>query len=477
MAFIDAAAIPSAPAAPATAVSDDRRRRLLVHCVYLLFVMLLLEGSIRKWALPQFAQYIYFLRDPVVLLTYLLAIRNGAFRPLHPLLAVGMAFAVIMIPITAVQLANGTTPALLLFAAYGWRNYFLYLPLPFIIATQFRRRDLDRFCGLAILALIAAAPLATMQFLASPDAPINVGSSDDVGLQFQNLRSANGHIRPAGPFTSILGMVELTASTAAFVLTCWILPRRERPVPRLLMLGGAVAVAASLAVSGSRTMFLQVGLVVAAAVASGTLMRRASMFARTTTLPLLLVAAFVVLFPLVFREGFDTIASRWQEASQAEQGGAVGRFVAEILDFVRVVGDVPVTGYGLGLGGNAAMILGITSGGSSPIPYVETDWARHMVDLGSVLGILFIVYRFAFVIWLGRAAARGTIRSADPLAMLLFGYVGIVLLQAQISGNGVVNAFCWLYVGLCMAACRTGAAGPDGADSAPAPARPRNVMA
>jgi hypothetical protein len=360
----------------------------------------------------------------------------------------------------------------------------LYIPLAFVIATQFRQKDLYNLGRLSVIALILAAPLAVAQFSSSSTSAINVGNSEDQALQFTNLRSANDHIRPAGPFTSILGMVELTASTAAFALMCWILPRRERPLSRLLLLLAAAAVATSLAVSGSRTMFVHVGLVVLAGILSGFLMRRPERMARATAIPLLLAMAFGLLFPIVYPEAYSTITARWDEAYTTERAvgvnGVFGRFIVEILDFVRVVGQVPLTGYGLGLGGNAAMTLNATRVGSTPIPYVETDWSRHMVDLGSVLGILFIVYRVAFTIWLGVRAVRATRLTANPLPLLLFGYVGIVLLQAQISGNGVVNGFGWLYVGLCLAACRE-SEGLEAADTSRlparlAPVRPSNLM-
>jgi hypothetical protein len=489
MALIDVIAREPSVAADANPVEapDERLRKAVVSCVHLLFVMLILEGLIRKWVAPEYSRVLYFVRDPVVLLTYVLALRAGAFQRVHALLVVGLVFAVLMIPVAAMQLSSSGSPAQLLFAAYGWRNYFLYLPLPFLIAATFRLEDLGRFCRFAIVALTFAAPVAVLQFLSSPNAPINVGSSDDIGLQFQNIASANGHIRPAGLFTSILGMVELTASTAAFVLACWIMPRGKRPAPASWTIVGSVAIAASLAVSGSRSMYLQVALVIMAALVSGLLMRRSALLARATTIPIVLVGAFILLFPVLFPEGFSTIVTRWTAANQVEAGGTSGRALANYLDFLPYVGRVPLIGYGLGLGGNAAILLDAANVSQSADPYggsriltAETDWARHLLDLGSVLGLLFIAYRVVFTGYLGMVAARATWRSGNALPVLLFGYVGIVLLQEQITGNGVVNGFVWIYVGLCMAASRIAARmRPSGNTEPPMDVeavRPRNMM-
>jgi hypothetical protein len=470
-AFIAAPSLRVAPAA-----SDEGLRRHFVHCVWVLYALLLTEGILRKWVFPEFSQYVFFIRDPVVIYAYTVAFRCNAFRPVPPVLAVGLLFAFLMIPIVAIQATSGVASGFALFAAYGWRNYFLYLPLPFAMARLLSRQDLYLMCRLTVYAVILIAPLAVAQYFAAPGAAINVGNAEDAKLQFVQLGSANGHIRPPGTFTSILGMVELTSSALAVLLVCWILPRSERPISHPVLILGAVAVAASLAVSGSRTMIFHALIVVAFAVASGLLMRRPALIARATIMPSLLTAAFVILYPIVFPEAFDTLTTRWQQASEGEHG-VQGRVLGETLEFTWLLPDAPLLGYGLGLGGNAANILKASN--TATVPYSETDWAHQIVDLGPVLGILFIIYRMIFTVWLAISSIQATRRAANPLPALLFGYVGIVLLQGQIAGNGVENGFCWLFVGFCMAACRlpSTAQASVADDSRPAPTlRPRNLM-
>jgi hypothetical protein len=467
---------PVVVASAAAASVQERRRRTIVWSVFLLYIMLVTEGAVRKWALPQVSQYLFFIRDPVVLYTYFLALRNSAFRPLHTLLATGLLFGLLVVPVVVVQAASGLAPGLALFAAYGWRNYFLYLPLPFVIATQLERKDLYRLCRLSLIATILIAPLMVAQYFAPPDAAINVGNSEDIRQQFVQLGSANGHIRPPGPFTSSLGTAQLVASALAALLAGWIMPKREQPVSGVLLLLGALAIAVSIAVSGSRTMVLQVGLVVASAVASGFLMRRPALFARATIVPLVLTAAFIILFPIAFPEGFDTLTARWQQAAEGGERGVVGRLSGEMLEFTSLIPSAPLLGYGLGLGGNAANILKASN--TATVPYSETDWAHQIVDLGPVFGILFLVYRVVFTAWLAAVAVEATYRTANALPVLLFGYVGVVLLKGQITGNGLENGFCWLYVGFCMAACRMAASPGTLHESESLPvSRPRNLMA
>jgi hypothetical protein len=72
--------------------------------------------------------------------------------------------------------------------------------------------------------------------------------------------------------------------------------------------------------------------------------------------------------------------------------------------------------------------------------------------LGPIIGILFILYRIAFVVALVIGAGIASRRYRDALPGLLVGFVGITLLYGQISGQGSVNGYGWIFAGMCMAA-------------------------
>ena len=89
-----------------------------------------------------------------------------------------------------------------------------------------------------------------------------------------------------------------------------------------------------------------------------------------------------------------------------------------------------------------------------PSRLAETDFSRHMVDLGPALGMGFIAFRFVLAIWLARSVLKATRRAPDALPMMLFSYAGYVILLGQITGNGTINVYGWLFVGLTIAASR-----------------------
>ena len=435
---------------------DPRQRRQIVALIFLMFWLLIFEGSIRKWVAPQWSSYLYFLRDPLALFIYYAAARAGVFSPTHPLLLVGSFLAGITLLASAIHLLVGSTQYGPILALYGLRNYFLYLPLPFVISRVFTYPDLSRLARHTIIALAIATPIAVLQFKAPPGSVLNVGSADETEYQFSNLASGDGRVRPAGTFTSVMGMTQLTVSTLAFLLWCATTGRKEKPSPKWLVIVGFVAIVAALAVSGSRTSFIQAALVVSAATGMGLLGASKTGRIGVIVTPILLVACFVALFPTLFPEAYNTFMQRWVDASTTEsqhfQYGWIGRILYSFYDFSRLLGQTPLFGYGVGMAGNGAVNMGVMINGVSVLKLAEEDWSRHVLELGPAIGVLFIAYRVWFALWLGLRAIRGTFASGEMLPILLYAYAAVALMEGQLTGHGLVNGFGWIYVGVCMAA-------------------------
>jgi small-conductance mechanosensitive channel len=77
-----------------------------------------------------------------------------------------------------------------------------------------------------------------------------------------------------------------------------------------------------------------------------------------------------------------------------------------------------------------------------------------MEDLGPAFGMVFIAFRLALASWLALLVLRVTRAVADPLPMLLLSFSGYIIVMGQITGQGTINLFGWLFTGLLIAACR-----------------------
>jgi hypothetical protein len=383
--------------------------------------------------------------------------------------------------VAAGQLAFGAVPAgnPLLFAAYGWRNYFLYLPLAFIVAENFEEKDVDRILRLTLLLAVPVAAIVVVQFYAPMDSWINVGLGDSPESRFAGLALTEEHTRPMGPFTSDLGQREFVISGLAMVIAAWLGQKGLARIPRRELAAGTLAFLVCLAFSGSRGAVINAGIL--SLVAIGVILMQGGRAGRGRTLLWFAAAVtlFLVAYPVIFPESFHAIVERWQTANDYEStrftGGVFGRALYGFIDFARLIGETPILGFGLGLGGNASTLLGVTIGGEVPVSIAETDWARHIVDLGPVVGLLYLLFRVALAAALARSALAALWRGT-PLPIMLFGFVGLEILSGQITGQGTVNAYAWLFAGLCLAGARSFSMGvTDQGPDAPAPRFP-NLM-
>ena len=463
--------------------ANESGRRKLVVLITLIYVLLITEGALRKWLFPSMSQALFFIRDPFVLLAYWLAFRHGFFPRDNPFLIAGVAVAFGSFLLATGQLltAGGSVDGALLLTGYGFRNYFLYIPLAFVIGEVFRRPDLERIVKITLLLAVPISVIMFVQFISPLDSPINVGFAAANESQFRGLTVDEIHTRPMGLFTSDLGQREFTASAIAMVLALWLAPAARRFIRFWLLVPATVAVLACLAISGSRGAMVLSGIVAIAAVASAFVIRGGGVSARAVIWPSVIVVAAVFLYPVVFPEQYTAFMHRWDAAAAVEtryfQLGIFGRALYGFVDFYYLIGDTPLMGYGLGLAGNARLILGIVIPGFDG--WAENDWARHIVDLGPFMGVVFILYRIALVVWLGKRCLSGARRAGDPTALLLFAYVAVELLYGQISGHGTVNGYAWLFTGFCLAAAASRNPGAESqAVSEPLAPQPRfaNLM-
>lgn len=437
----------------------ERARRRFVSAVLVIYLLAIFEGSLRKYVAPQFGQYIFFIRDPVVLYAYVLCTRHALWPRQSPMFVASVALALLGLVWLVLQSAlGGYSDTRLLLGVYGWRSYFFYAPLAFAIGAQFGRDDLLRLARITLWLTVPIAVLVAAQFFSPISSPINVGISAEKELQFAGLGLDAERVRASGPFTSGVGLQQFLATALAFVLALAIRPAARGVLGPMSLVVFAAATLSSVALSGSRGTMLQCALVGAGALAYGVVGRGAAAKARALAVPLALAGLAVVLYPVLFPEGFESFSNRWVAAAAVEsgfQGGVFGRALYGFVDFLRLFGEVPVFGYGLGYGGNASILLHAKVDGVEPGQLAETDFARHMVDLGPVFGLGYIAFRAVLAAWLAKNVLAATRRVPDPLPMMLFAFAGYVLVLGQLTGHGSINVYGWLFTGLCLAACRT----------------------
>jgi hypothetical protein len=410
--------------------------------IWLYLWLLIFEGVFRKWIVPQFSAPLLLVRDPVVLLIYLLALRARLFPQnvyvisLEIIAVLSWATGIIVLlpyfPIRTIILVTG----------YGVRSNFLHLPLIFIIPAVFDLKDVKRIGWWIIVGMIPMGLLMAAQFTASPEAFINRTAGSGEGLQIQ---AGGGKIRPPGVFSFVSGSVYYASAAAAFLLHAVL---AKLPYRTWLLYASGAGLLVSLAVSGSRSAVLAVAVVVTA-LGIILLVRPALVdkFGRHLLLAVLVLVAITYL--PIFREGVGILSDRFTESAEESSifGGLVGRTMGGFTDGLRVIARAPLGGYGLGVGtsGGASFLTGEAS-----FLLAENEWSRIPLESGPILGLAFLFWRTALTCKLGWFSIR-QVRAGNTLPIFLFMAGLFVLLQGPF-GQPTTLGFAVVFAGLCLAA-------------------------
>src|ERR1700676_2706066 len=164
--------------------------RTLRWLIWLYFWLLIFEGVLRKWLVPSLSAPLLIVRDPVVLLIYLQALRCRRFPMNGPILVGGILVAAfILMALTQILVGVGGGPTV---ALYGLRTDFLHFPLIFVIPRVFSYRDAIKFGKWVLLLSIPMAMLMVMQYQAPTGSWLNAATKADG----QQLSYVIGKVRP-----------------------------------------------------------------------------------------------------------------------------------------------------------------------------------------------------------------------------------------------------------------------------------------
>lgn len=393
-----------------------------------------MEGVLRKWILPQFSDVLFVVRDPVVLVTYFLALRAGVF-PLRPAIAFVGVMALASLGLSAL---NDVPITVVLF---GLRTNYFHLPLIFVMAQVMDRGDVVRIGRWVLIMAIPIVALMTVQFDADPTHWVNVTAGQGEGLQ---LRGALGKIRPPGPFSFVAGTVAYFGLVAAFVLAGW---QQRGSYSRWLLVLASLALVVAVPISISRSLLLSVLIVIAFGCAA--LVRDPRQIFRL--LGPILLGAGVITFAAntIYVQAFLT---RWDESIEAGSGSfydnVVARLFQPFIDPFLLAGNVPLEGHGIGVGTMAGARL---MTGKLNFLLSESELNRIILELGPLLGFAFIGWRVWLTLHLLRQSWKRLFQQRNVLPWLLAGASFLNVLNGQ-WGPATTLGFAVFGAGLTLAA-------------------------
>jgi hypothetical protein len=442
------AAPPPRSSIPPPSTFDGSRALLRVRrLIYFYLILIVLEGALRKWAVPQLSNPLLIIRDPVAILIYFAALRSRCF----PRNAFFFSLAIIAVLswvlgfVVLIQYVPVKTS--LLVTAFGFRSNFLHLPLIFIMASVFDLEDVKRIGWWTIAGLVPMALLMALQFRASPDAFINRVAGVGEGTQ---ILSSGGKIRPPGPFSFISGAIFYLSAGTSFLLHAFL---AKLPYKSWLLYLAGVSLVVGVAVSGSRGAVLAVGLVVASLLII--LLARPDLM---TSIGRNILVAAVLLWVLsyvpFFRHGVSLLSERFTESAEIAEttvvGGLATRTISGFTEGLSRIPEAPLSGWGLGIGtnGGSAFLMG-----HSMFLLSENEWTRIVFESGPILGVAFLLWR-VILAWHLLLQSWRALRAGNTLPIFLFSAGFFAVLNAPL-GQPTSAGFAVIFAGLCLAATRT----------------------
>lgn len=430
--------------APPSAGDEARTIRNIRRLIWLYLFLLIFEGVLRKWILPQLSAPLLIIRDPVAVMIYLLAIRARIF-PFN-------TFVVSLIIIALLSWAAGiivlapfvAMKTVLLITAYGVRSDFLHLPLIFIFPAVLDLEDVKRIGKWTIYGMIPMALLMAAQFNAPPESFINGTAGAGDGMQ---IAAGGGKIRPPGPFSFISGAVYYLSAVAAFMLHA-VLAKVPYKTWQMALAGGALLI--GMAVSGSRSTVLAVGVVVASlaliVLVRPTLAGKIGRYIVVTAAIIWLIS-----YLPIFREGLGILGDRFAEGAESGDttvvNGLFTRTAGGFIEGLQVLTRTPLGGFGLGVGTNGGANFLV---GHAEFLLAENEWARILLESGPILGAAFLFWRCAITWKVGRFAFD-EVRRDNPLPLFLFSAAFFALLEGPF-GQPTSLGFAVSLAGLALAA-------------------------
>jgi len=429
--MIGAVPFPHSPRPVHAAGADRDKTKGLRACIWAYLILWLVEGALRKWFFPGLSQYLLLIREPLLVATYCLAVARGVF----PLNGFVIVLGILSLLSLVIGLVRSEVSIILIF--YGARSYFLHFPMLFLIGEVMNRRDVERVGRFLLFTAAPMTALMVMQFVASPNSAWNYGAGASVGGQ---MIGALGHARPSGTFSFANGTPLYLSLLCAFTIYGY---TRGDLYPKWLLWTGLFSVLLGTVISVSRNAVFCVLIVLVAFIMMGVLYPQ--FFRKFLGLGFGVLALGGLLSALpVFSSGIDSLQSRF------EDGGAIsssigGRFIGDLVRPWQNFLEIDAFGIGMGRASSAAVAY---TGDATWI--IENEWLRTLVELGWILGTVFLALRVYLACWLAWQTQQD-LRRGDGLGWLIVSASFINIFMTPL-GLTTGQGFIVLCGGLCLAA-------------------------
>lgn len=414
------------------------RLTFLKKLFWLYFLLLILEGALRKWVAPQWSAPLLVIRDPLSLLIIWEAYRTRKWpsRWSVPIIVLTL----IVVGIFSLQISLGDN--MLLVGLYGLRSFLLPFPVIFIMGENLNEEDLLNFGRCTLWLLLPICLLALGQYLEPANSFLNRGAYRGAA----QIGYVGMGVRASGTFSFAIGLAHFATLAGAFVFYGMV--REDLARKKWLIWAGAFALLLTIPTTGQRILLVQLMAVIASVALSA--MMGVSEFKKVLRVVLPIAIVLVIASQMsVFREAMQTMNQRVAGSAISEGGSEQSAFLLRTIDpTVSAIESALTTNnlMGIGLGRGALAVQAYLTGSPDAVTG-EYEFSHELMEMGPIAGGAFGIFKVLLAIAIfGQAFARA--RNREPLALLLYPLVFSTLFfglleQPTIQGFVVVSmAFC-----------------------------------
>jgi hypothetical protein len=407
------------------------------HALLSVFVLLVFEGALRKWAFPGAQAQIYFVKDVMLLAAYLGFVLDGRKDQTGLRGVASIRFVLILsVLFGSIEIVNPNSPSILVWLV-GMKSYFLYAPIAFILPYAFKSQQ--NFLVLIRCYLIVAIPVAALGFVqiaAGPDSSLNayVSHSEDAAALVHFGREYD-LVRTSGTFSYISGYTAFL-SFVGFLAIGYNLAQGWRIKNNMLPLLALTLVIGAMFTTGSRA---PVYTLIAASPLIIWLATIGRVLAFRTAVRLFAVVPIVAFAALsISPRAFEAFVER---ATDPGSDSMLHRVLSPIIETSDALSTAPFFGMGIGTTHPSSLtIMGVVWPWWLRDMFTEVELARVTVELG-VIGLLLT---FALRILIAALALRWAMSFKAPVYRA-FGIALAIHLALGVFGSIMLNATAGLY--------------------------------
>lgn len=412
--------------------------------IWIYIFLLIFEGALRKWVLPSLATPLLLVRDPIAIWLTIVGLQKGWIKS-------GYAKTMMVVASISFILTLAVGHHNLFVALFGWRIYFFHFPMIFVMGKVLTRADLLKIGQLILWISIPMTILIFIQFHSPQTAWVNMGIGGEGTAGFTG---AMGYMRPPGTFSFTSGYVMYQAVVGCYLLYYLLMNNtlpKEYQFSKIVLIILAGCYLLSIPTSISRTHFFQTGVLLIFLFIAA--MRKNKLKSKFLKFAIIAIVAGIILYLSgIGGTSMEAFTARLEGANKIEGGvqGVIGdRYVGGLLGSL-INFNIPVFGYGIGLGTNVgAKMMGgnMYSFGFNG----EIEWSRVIGECGMLLGLIIIGIRLFFSLDIWKRAYHLLVKKYDLLPWMLSAGMMLTIPQGQwaIPTN---LGFCILFGGLTLAA-------------------------